>query len=267
MNEDRVPHLQLVTTIERTLPALLHMRARVPGQGHPDPGRARPASSRRAASAAATASPCAARTPSRCSAASRTPQATCSRRASPVAAILAPSYPAEFTETDDAPAWSTALRELGFASRARGGVRRRPRGRASTRSLLAATATAATSPPPARPWSATCASTTPTCWTVLAPIVSPMIAMARVLHDPARARRSRSCSSGPASPRRARCATSSSTARSHAALTYTELRAMLGGAQPAPAAARRRATASSTRRTAAWAPSSPSPAACCRRPT
>ena len=145
-------------------------------------------------------------------AAPRTPR-RCSPADAPVAAIVAPSFPAEFTDMRTPGAGRRMLRDLGFDSR--------PRGRASAPTwwpreyarLLEESTTGATSPPPARRWS-------------LRAQVPPRPArpprahrLADGGHRPRAAPRStgptsRSSSSGPASPRRARPATSSSRARS-----------------------------------------------------
>ncbi len=98
----------------------------------------------------------------------------------PVAAIVAPSYPAEFTECSTA-GLVGALRELGFAERPRGELRRRPRRRAST--------PACSSEDDGRHIATTCPAVVsyvrkyhPDILDRLAPIVSPMLAIARVLH-------------------------------------------------------------------------------------
>ena len=94
----------------------------------------------------------------------------------PVAAIVAPSYPAEFTECSTPWGLVGALRDLGFA-----GVHEVSFGAHLVAEeyvrLLGEHDGRHTSPPPARRWSATCAST-PTILDRLAPIVSPMLAIA-----------------------------------------------------------------------------------------
>ncbi len=263
MNEDRVPLPPARHDHPREVP-----RAATPAcaSARPRPSRsstARRASSRRAASAAATASPSAARTPSRCSAASRRPRNS-SPATLPVAAIVAPSYPAEFTECDTA-GLVGALRDLGFVRRPRGQLRRRPR-RRRVRAPAGAATTGATSPPSCPAVVSYVRKYHPDILDRLAPIVSPMLAIARVLHK----------KFGPGAQDRVHRALHRQEGRS-------SLRAVRGrgrrGAhlRRAPRHARRarrepqgrdesRPT-TSTRPTAVWAPSSPSAAGCCRRPT
>ena len=211
MNDDRVAHKQLVTTIRekcrmcytcvRECPVKAIRDPRRPGERHPDAlHRLRQLRHRlqpeRQAGAAAT---------------STTTERLLAGPAQ-VAAIVAPSYPAEFTECATATLVG-ALRDLGFASRPRGRLRRRP-GRPRLRALLATTDDGAphrhhlpgrrllraqVPPRPARQPGAD------------------RLADDRHGARPApapRARHARSSSSAPASPRRARPPTSSSTARS-----------------------------------------------------
>ena len=180
----------------------------------------------------------------------------------PVAAIVAPSYPAEFTECARRP-WSRR-----FASSA---------SPTSTRSASAPTWW----PPSTRACSATTTGryVATTCPAVvsyvrkyhpdlldrLAPIVSPMLAIARVLHvkygpdlkvvfiGPCIAKK------GEAQLRAVR---GRGRRRAHLRRAARHVR---GPRHPRWSSRPR--TATSIHRTAAWAPSSPSPAACCRRPT
>ena len=242
---------------------LLRLRARVPGQGHPGGGRPGRASSSRAASAAATACASAARTPSR-SRGTRRPRPA-RRSDGPVAAIVAPSFPAEFTEAVttgsggacSAPWASTSVHEVA--------LRRRPGGRASTASCCE-------DDPDGRYIATTCPAVVsyvrkyhPDLLPYLAPIVSPMVAMARVLRHDLGARRSRWSSSAPASPRRARRSDDQPTARSTRSLTFAELRDMLPrGAASSRTQRRGRRLRPAVRRLGAALPHHR--AACCRRP-
>ena len=142
----------------------------------------------------------------------------------PVAAIVAPSYPAEFTECDTG-VLVGALRDLGFDSVHEVAFGADLVAREYARLLWRRT-TAATSRPPARPSSRTCASTTPTSLDRLAPIVSPMVATARALHRrlPAGAR---VVFVGPCIAKKGEAAYEQFEGEIDAVLTFVELRAML----------------------------------------
>ena len=165
----------------------------------------------------------------------------------PVAAIVAPSYPAEFTECST-PGLVGALRELGFAGvhEVASAPTSSPR---STCGCWRGARRAATSPPPARRSSATCAVPP-------GPPRPPRPHRLADAGDRARAaqrstaRGSRSCSSGRASPRRARPATTRSRARSTrrspswscAPLLAARGVSLDGGSRPATTSTRRTAS-------------------------
>jgi signal transduction histidine kinase/Pyruvate/2-oxoacid:ferredoxin oxidoreductase delta subunit len=141
----------------------------------------------------------------------------------PVAAILAPSYPAEFTETDT-PGLVTALRALGFSS-----VHEVSFGA----DLVAAEYARLLSEGDGRWVATTCPAVVsyvrkyhPDLLDRLAPIASPMIVTARVLHalhGPAL----KVVFVGPCIAKKGEMHYEQFEGQVHAALTYTELRAML----------------------------------------
>ncbi len=186
---------------------------------------ARRASSPRAASAAPTASGSAPRTPSRPTATSSAPS-TCSPRATRWSAIVAPSFPAEFTDIDEGVARRHDA-QARLRRRPRGRLRRRPGGPRVRQAARRQTTTAlhrhalpggrvVRAQVPPRPRAVAGAD---------------RLADDRHLARPARRRHarrptSRSCSSAPASPRRARRPAPSSQDEIDAVLTFTELRQM-----------------------------------------
>ena len=103
----------------------------------------------------------------------------------------------------------------------------------------------------------------------LAPIVSPMIAMARVLHDPSmHGPDAKVVFVGPCIAKKGEAASADILFEIDAVLTFDELRQMFAERGITPAGARRRATTRfDGRRTARSARCSRSPAACCRRPS
>ncbi len=96
-----------------------------------------------------------------------------------VAACVAPSFPAEFADIDYRAAGRHAA-GAGVRPGARGRLRRRPGGPRVSPAAGRAPTASATSPPPARPSSATSSAIIPDLVGSLAPIVSPMVATARV---------------------------------------------------------------------------------------
>ena len=168
----------------RTLPPVLHLRARVSRQGHPDPrrpGERHPDPLHRLRQLRHRLQPerqaGAERHRGHRGAAGRRRAGRRHRRA---------ELPGRVHRGGHGRARRGAARAR-LRLRARGRLRRRP-GRRRVRAAAGRERPAAGWPPPARPSSATCASTIPTCSTSLAPIVSPMLATARVLHAAARAR-------------------------------------------------------------------------------
>ena len=148
---------------------------------------ARPRSSPSAASAAATASASAARAPRR-SWTARSEVTRLLQAAAEVAALIAPSFPAEFEECEYEKVVGM-LRALGFRLCPRSRLRRRPGRPALPRASGQRRPEPVTSPRPARPWSGTSSAIIPDLVPRLAPIVSPMVAAARILHASLRAGR------------------------------------------------------------------------------
>ena len=165
-----------------------------------------------------------------------------------------PSFPAEFTEMRHRRRWSAMLRALGFDVR--------PRGRASAPTWWpSAYAQAARGGPDGRYITTTCPAVVsyvrkyhPDLLADLAPIVSPMVAIARVLHAELRTPTSRSSSSGPCIAKKGEASVDAVDGEVDAVLTFAELRDMFAGARHRPGRARRPPTTTSTRRTAASAP-------------
>ena len=262
MNEDKVAHLQLVTTIGEKCRTCYTCVRECPakaiqildGQASVDPDalhRLRQLRHRLQPERQAGAER------------HRGHRRRCSPATRPVAAIVAPSYPAEFTDCDT------------------GAPGRRP-ARARLRRRCTRSASAPTSWPPP---TATCSAQHDE------PLHRHHLPgrgqlRAQVPPRPARQPRAHRLAHGGHRPRAARAiraraqdrvhrplhrqegrvaGTRSSRARCDAALTFVELRAMFAtrGIRPQGGAP----TTTSTRRTAASAPSSPSPAGCCRPPT
>ena len=181
----------------------------------------------------------------------------------PVAAIVAPSYPAEFTDCETS-TLVAALRELGFTYVHEVGF---------GADLVAAEYTRLLDKDSKRYVATTCPAVVsytrkyhPDLLDRLAPIVSPMLAVARVLHakyGPERKSRLHRPVHRQEGRGAVRAVRGRGRRRAH----------VRGAARPArdpwhqPGRAARRPTTTSTRRTAASGPSSPSRAACCRPPT
>ncbi len=262
MNDDRVAHKQLVTTIREQVPHVLHLRARLPGQGDRDPrrtGERHPDALHRLRQlrhrlqperqgGAGAASP----RPRRSS-----PRRRRSRRSSPRATL--PSSPSATRRR-----WSPALRDLGFDSVHEVAFGADLVARDYAR-LLA-------DDREGRHVATTCPAVVsyvrkyhPDLLDSLAPIVSPMIATARALErrlgagDEDRLRRPVHRQEGRG---RLRAVRRRDRRRAHVRRAARDVRAQ--GHRPGRTCRRR--TTTSTRRTAASAASSPSPAACCRRP-
>ena len=183
--------------------------------------------------------------------------------AAQVAAMVAPSFPAEFVDIQPGHpgGHDPGARASTRCTRSRWEPTwsRRPTA-AATRRIP----TSATSPPPARRWCRTCASTIPRLMPNLAPMVSPMVAMARVLRHELgddlkvglhRPLRGQEAGLRRLHPPRVRSGAHLRRVARHVRAARHQARGL------------RRPTTTSTRPTAGWAWSSPSRAACCRRPS
>ena len=222
MNEDRVPYLQLVTTIRREVPPVLHLRARVPGQGHPDrgrPGERHPDALHRLRQLRHRVQP-----ERQAGAERHRGHRGAARRRRAGGGHRGAELPGRVHGVQHGRPGRRAPRAR-LRRRPRGQLRRRPR-RRRVRAPARESTTAATSPPPARRSSATCASTTPTSSTASRP-------------SSRRCSRSRACCTskygpdlkivfvGPCIAKKGEARYEQFEGEVHAALTYVELRALL----------------------------------------